>query len=507
MNFQGFLKQSTAVTVTVLMIDSSDHLTGKTGLAAGLTVYQSKAGAATGAITPTSVTELDATNAKGLYALALNTTTWTNTLGEMILHITATGADPADYKWWITARLPDDLAFPATTGRSMVVDASGLCDSNMVKAGPTGSGTAQTAGDIYSKVSGLTFTVATKLDTNVYTWNGTAVSAPATAGIPEVNVKNMNNVSAASITAINANQGTTQPVNFHGTAGSAYVKSDLVEISDAAVSATTAQLGVNVVNWNNTVVATPATAGIPDVNTKNWNNLVTVALPLVPTVAGRSLDVSATGEAGVDWANVGSPTTTLALTGTTIGTLTTYTGNTPQTGDAYARLGAPAGASVSADVAAVKVDTAAVKVQTDKMTFTVANKMDSNVYTWNGTAVTAPNTAGTPVVDVGRINNVVTTPVTTIKAVQGLTTADTVAVATALTAAERNAIADALLARNVAGGSSAGRIVKDAIASLRNKVAISAGTLTVYDVDDTTPLWDATVTTAAGNPLASIDPS
>lgn len=31
-------------------------------------------------------------------------------------------------------------------------------------------------------------------------------------------------------------------------------------------------------------------------------------------------------------------------------TLTTYTGNTPQTGDSFARLGAPAGASVSADV-------------------------------------------------------------------------------------------------------------------------------------------------------------
>lgn len=36
----------------------------------------------------------------------------------------------------------------------------------------------------------------------------------------------------------------------------------------------------------------------------------------------------------------------------------------PQTGDSYARLGAPAGASVSADVAAVKVDTAAILVDT-----------------------------------------------------------------------------------------------------------------------------------------------
>ncbi len=41
---------------------------------------------------------------------------------------------------------------------------------------------------------------------------------------------------------------------------------------------------------------------------------------LAPTVATRTLDVSSTGEAGVDWANVGSPTTSLALTGTTIAT-------------------------------------------------------------------------------------------------------------------------------------------------------------------------------------------
>lgn len=57
-----------------------------------------------------------------------------------------------------------------------------------------------------------------------------------------------------------------------------------------------------------------------DTNTKKWNDLTTVSLPLVPTTAGRTLDVSTGGEAGVDWANVGSPTTSNALTGTTIAT-------------------------------------------------------------------------------------------------------------------------------------------------------------------------------------------
>ena len=41
-----------------------------------------------------------------------------------------------------------------------------------------------------------------------------------------------------------------------------------------------------------------------------------------PSVSGRGLDVSTGGEAGVDWANVGSPTTTVGLSGTTVKTAT-----------------------------------------------------------------------------------------------------------------------------------------------------------------------------------------
>lgn len=39
---------------------------------------------------------------------------------------------------------------------------------------------------------------------------------------------------------------------------------------------------------------------------------------LKPTVAGRTLDVSAGGESGLDWANIGSPTTAVNLSGTNI---------------------------------------------------------------------------------------------------------------------------------------------------------------------------------------------
>lgn len=61
----------------------------------------------------------------------------------------------------------------------------------------------------------------------------------------------------------------------------------------------------------------------------------------------------------------------------------------PQTGDNFARLGAPAGASHAADVAAVKVDTAAIKTKTDSLTFSVAGVVDSNVTQWKGSTAAA----------------------------------------------------------------------------------------------------------------------
>lgn len=46
---------------------------------------------------------------------------------------------------------------------------------------------------------------------------------------------------------------------------------------------------------------------------------------LKPTVAGRTLDVSSGGEAGLDWANVGSPTTSVNLSSTQISNAATVT--------------------------------------------------------------------------------------------------------------------------------------------------------------------------------------
>lgn len=69
------------------------------------------------------------------------------------------------------------------------------------------------------------------------------------------------------------------------------------------------------------------------------------------------------------------------------------------------------------------------------------------------------------------------------------------------------AVADKYLGRNLAGGSDGGRMVKDALRSLRNKTSIAGGTLTVCEEDDVTPAWTAAVTTTAGDPLSAIDPA
>ncbi len=100
----------------------------------------------------------------------------------------------------------------------------------------------------------------------------------------------------------------------------------------------------------------------------------------------------ANGQADVNLSTIKTQAVTCAAGVTVLASVGTAATSTAQTGDGYARLGAPAGASVSADIAAVKVDTAAVKVQTDKLAFTVTNQVDANVLDWKG--ATAPAMTG-----------------------------------------------------------------------------------------------------------------
>lgn len=60
-----------------------------------------------------------------------------------------------------------------------------------------------------------------------------------------------------------------------------------------------------------------------------------------PTTSGRSLDVTATGAAGIDWGNVENQATSVDLSATStnlVDTASVVTGHTPQTGDGYAEV-------------------------------------------------------------------------------------------------------------------------------------------------------------------------
>lgn len=110
---------------------------------------------------------------------------------------------------------------------------------------------------------------------------------------------------------------------------------------------------------------------------------------LRPTTAGRTLDVSAGGEAGLDWANIGSPTTTNNLSGTTIKTATDIQADTD---DIQSRLPAALGANGN-----IKAD---VRDYNGVAGSFASGRPEVNTTHWKGTAAATVDTAGYPVVTV-----------------------------------------------------------------------------------------------------------
>lgn len=185
---------------------------------------------------------------------------------------------------------------------------------------------------------------------------------------PDVNLKN------AAGTAVTLDSNNVLNVSTKYLAGTALTGRDIGASVLLSTGTGTGQLdftsGVvkaNAVQWLGTACSTPTVAGVPNVNCKTWNDLATVALPLVPTTAGRTLDVSATGEAGVDWANVGSPTTSLALTGTTVGVLGDLSSTMKTSVQTAADAAVTANSLVNAIAGYIDTEVAAIKAKTDNL--------------------------------------------------------------------------------------------------------------------------------------------
>lgn len=244
-----------------------------------------------------------------------------------------------------------------------------------------------------------------------------------------------------SLTQRSSAAGVAVDIDVDGITGCHWVTIDLSDNTDAGFYANGSQYSVRI-------------EGVTvDAGTINpWIGAFSIGRMLRPTTAGRTLDVTATGAAGIDWGNIENKTTANDLSATDIqlcDTVTTLTGHTVQTGDSFARIGA-AGAgltninlpnqtmdiigditgnlsgsagsvtgavgSVTGAVGSVTghtnqtgdtyalangaagfvaIDTVvdAVKVVTDKIVFTVANQVDANTKSINDATVVGDGNA------------------------------------------------------------------------------------------------------------------
>lgn len=164
------LKQSTARTIMVFMTDATDRVTGKTGLT--LTVTASKNGAAFASVSPAQNER-----GNGWYSLDL-TTSHTDTLGDLAIHVTGSGADPTDLLAQVVADLPG-ASVASVSGA--VGSVTGNVGGNVV--GSVASVTGNVGGNVAGSVASVTapVTVGTNNDKTGYALSSGANEAIADA--------------------------------------------------------------------------------------------------------------------------------------------------------------------------------------------------------------------------------------------------------------------------------------------------------------------------------------
>lgn len=200
----------------------------------------------------------------------------------------------------------------------------------------------------------------------------------------------------------------------------------------------------------------------------------------------------------------------------TAATNITSTGGTtvPQTGDSFARLGAPAGVSTSADIAAVKADSAAIKAKTDNLP---TDPADESLLEAAITAATSPlaTAANLAIVagytdDIGVAGAGLTalgdTRLANLDA--AVSTRAVAGDAMALTAGERTALTAVVWAYVVEGTHTAVKLMRLFAAALAGKLSGAAtATNTIRDIDDTKNRIIATVDADGNRTAITLDES
>lgn len=247
-------------------------------------------------------------------------------------------------------------------------------------------------------------------------WNGTAVSSPATAGIPDVNVKNINNVAAATpgasggVLISGSNSGTTTLAALTCTGSLTISDGLLVSRSTSNTSAITAtgngtgsgmvatsgagatgdgiQAISNATNGNGLSVTGKgtgqgqiSTGGATGNGQKLVGGSTSGAGLLVTTTAGDGLTIT--------------PTAGNAITATANGTSKhgiVSTGGTAGTSDGIKGVAGTGGVDIRGNITGNLVGTASTVT-------TVTNRVTANADQWAGGTIPAPNVTGVPLVD------------------------------------------------------------------------------------------------------------
>jgi uncharacterized membrane protein len=333
-------QSSTSYPINFLMIDSADHITGKATLTVTVTI--SKNGGAFGAASG-AVTEI----ANGWYSLAGNATD-RNTLGEFLIHATATGADPFDEKYEIISSESFALAYPtnfsvlaiaATTGQvgldfSNIKQATGATTLTNITVPVTTSvtndvGITQAGAD---KAWATTTRILTA-GTNIALAKGTGVT-----GFNDISVTDIWGAATRTITGtvtVGTNNDKTGysltqafPANFSSMAiasGTGQVGLDFSSIKQATTPTTLTDITVpNVTNVLTDVGITQAGADRVWASTsRSLTSSVTISQSFPANFS--SLAIAATGQVGLDFTNINQATGATTLTNITVPTVTNVT--------------------------------------------------------------------------------------------------------------------------------------------------------------------------------------
>lgn len=350
-------KGSTSVILPISIYDSSSttgaKLAGLVYNTASLTAYYNRSGAAGAAVAITLATATKGTWATGGF-VAID---GTNMPGDYELHIPdaalATGANTVLVQLKGAANM---------VPKNILIELTSVDMQDAVRGGMTAlpaSGTLAVNPILNATQTGVTIPTVTALtnapsDSSGVTTLLTRISAALgfTTGYVNVQVKAQDNIDFGALQKTSLNAAT--PASVVGAVGSV----------TGAVGSVTADVGITQAGadkvWAS--AARTLTAFSTALALSVWDVLET-AIATASSIGLKlktNLDAAISSRSTYAGADTAGTTTLLSRI---VGTLLTGNHN-PQTGDSFARLGAPAGASVSADMAAVKVETAAILLDT-----------------------------------------------------------------------------------------------------------------------------------------------